>query len=301
LIQINNLEFYYEKHKNIFQDFNLTIKSQRTGIIGVNGAGKSTFIKLCVGLLQPKNGDIKINGSDIQTHRDDVLRTVGVLFENPTFPSWIKIFDYLHWVGRLRRLSDKEAISQTNFLIEKFGLSDKKYDYVSTLSAGLKQRFGIAQAIIGIPKLILLDEPTANLDLNSRYTVLEMIKEINIKNKAKFVILSHVLTDLEKYCDEVIILHQGLIKLQQSTIDFLDSYKNKLYLIKSNSPQTIDRIGRENYEQFKILKKTPMELEIKLNSNLDEIDLKNILPFDDIGIIPKWSKLEEYFYQVTNE
>ncbi len=145
MIEIGGLSVKYPA-KQVFKDFSLEIDDQIFGLVGENGAGKSTLLKLLIGLFKPQKGYLTINGIDVVAQTDEVLKIIGVLHENPQFPSWFRIFDHLVWLGQLRGLSKSDAVGQTNFLLAKFGLKDKRHQLVSSLSAGLKQRFGLSQA-----------------------------------------------------------------------------------------------------------------------------------------------------------
>jgi ABC-type multidrug transport system ATPase subunit len=264
--------------------------------VGVNGAGKSTFIKLCLGLLKPHSGDILVNSINVNKEKDKVLEQIGVLHENPIFPNWVRIFDYLCWVGRLRGLSFINSIDQANYLIEKLELSDKKNELVSRLSAGLRQRFGLAQAIIGMPKIIFLDEPTANLDVHSRYMVLDFLKEITENYDVKVIFLSHILADLERYCDAFAILHKGEILYHDKISVLIQSTKHKSFIIRGNHPEKLI----EFLENLKINIERIGKSEVIID-NLD-IDQKYLLEKelpDTYVLYPYRGLLEQKFVELT--
>ena len=315
-IIFDHVDFSYS-NKNIYHDFNFEIKYPITGIIGINGAGKSTMIKLISGLLLPKKGRILVNGYNVKTERTKVLEQIGVLFENPVFPEWIKVLDYLVFVGQIRGLSRKAAYSQALFFLKRLRLEDRRNDYVDELSAGLKQRFGLAQAFMGLPKILLLDEPTANLDVRSRVEVLNLISELARKFKIKVIIYSHLLFELEKICDAIAILHKGEIKLHKPISEIIRSFKAKCYNITGNLKETeaalktLEKLKEKNaipaFETEKgidtslLSEKDLVTIKICFEQEINQRMLMKI--YDEIPenalFIPERSPLEELFFKVT--
>lgn len=295
-IEIKGLYFSYNNKSQIYENFDFNENHNIFGLIGINGSGKSTLLKLMTGLIHPDKGDIIINNYNISKEKQKVLHTIGVLHENPKFPIWAKVKSYIKWVGMIRGLTKMEAEEQSHLFMEKLGLLDKAEFYVSELSAGLTQRFGIAQALIGIPKLVFLDEPTANLDARFRIITLELLREINKKFHTKFVIFSHILSDLERYCDGFAILHSGKIQYHNNTQNFLENFENTIYSVRGRDKE-INKI--KNYlvdQRIEVLSLRSIEIIFQTNNInlLDKIKNKfNITPF------PALSKTEELFLNTT--
>jgi ABC-2 type transport system ATP-binding protein len=294
VIEIDNLSFSYKEHNQIFKDFSIRIDSNFFGLIGVNGAGKSTLLKLCLGFLANKSGKIFINGIDVNKSRQQVLMNIGVVHENPRFPQWTRILDYIQWVGRLRGLSRNESRAQAENLCDRLDLLDKNNDHVSTLSAGLTQRFAIAQAVIGIPRLIFLDEPTANLDVRSRYQILDFLYSLSEKYETQILIMSHILSDLERYCDRIAILHEGEIRYQNDVAALLSETKTKQFAVKGGDEQQLTQIF--DSENIKIMRLGNNELIVETDYDIAQIS--QLLP-ENIFVTPHRSKLEQIFLEVT--
>ncbi len=298
LILAKKLDYSYIKETPVFKDFNLELSDSFTGLIGINGAGKSTFLKLSLGLLIPTKGDITINGSSVLKNKQGVLQQVGVLFENPRFPSWARVIDYLKWVGTIRGLSESESTGQVDYILEKLDLLDRREEMVNNLSAGLKQRFGLAQAIIGIPDVIFLDEPTANLDVKSRIHVFEFLKDISKQFGIQVIIMSHILNDLERFCDSVAILHEGRIVYQDQILNLLKSEFSLEYTLRGINPLNLNEVLQNTSVQ--VLSTNTNETVIKVSDKREFEKIKALLP-QGVVLIPYRSLLEQKFLEVTGE
>ncbi|MCG3217879.1 MAG: ABC transporter ATP-binding protein [Candidatus Heimdallarchaeota archaeon] len=298
MLKANDLYFSYGNNE-VFNKFNIEISSNLCGFVGINGAGKSTLLKLATGLIKPQKGDVELNGISIVKNRDKVLQNIGVLHENPKFPPWAEVLPYLRWVGGLRGLTKKEAYGQAILLLNKLNIVDRKNDRVSDLSAGLTQRFGLAQALIGVPKIIFLDEPTANLDAHSRITVLELLKTISQKYNSQIIIMSHVLSDLERYCDGVVILHEGEVKYHNTIINLLSNHHHRLFFARGEEDQLQKAINEINNLGVEIISSKPQEITFELNEKQSINKITSISIPLGVIITPVRSVLEQLFLDTT--
>lgn len=180
-------------------------------LLGPNGAGKTTILKMLAGLLKPTTGKIQYQDEKVNA---DLRKHIGYLPQYPVFHDWMTGAEFLHYVGKLTHLSDAEAKQRTTELLELVGIADSKKQRIGKYSGGMKQRLGIAQAIIHRPKLLLLDEPVSALDPFGRREVLEMIKKL--KEDTTILFSTHVLNDAEEVSDDVIIINHGEIKVADS-------------------------------------------------------------------------------------
>jgi ABC-2 type transport system ATP-binding protein len=176
------------------------------GLLGPNGAGKSTTIKLILGLLSPTEGEVKVFGYKAGSFK--ARQKIGYLPERMGYHEHVKAIDFLRYIGILSNMPSAEVDKKAEELLDWVGLSGWGEAPIGTLSAGMKQRLGLAQAVMGDPKLVILDEPTSNLDPIGRNEILERIKEITKEGKTVFV-SSHVLPEIEIVSDYVGIIHQG--------------------------------------------------------------------------------------------
>jgi ABC-2 type transport system ATP-binding protein len=205
-----------------------------TGLIGPNGAGKSTLIKILLGLIAASQGETKIFGLDSHKDRDKILERVGVLHEKPRFPSWVTAREYLEHVAQLKRLPNiAEEVDRVSEMCSLGGFIDRK---TGTFSAGMVQRLGLADALIGKPELVILDEPTANLDPLGRFDVLTKIKRLKDEENMNFLFSTHILSELERVCDNIIILNEGSVLAQGSFSELTSKYASSKYRVKVDDP-----------------------------------------------------------------
>ena len=184
------------------------VRNKSFGLIGLNGAGKSTTIKIILGLIFPDSGEVRVFGKS--PFEEEVKRKLSYLPENPNFYENLKGYELLEWVGRLRGLMGKWLKEETEKWLCKVGLEKDGGKLIKKYSRGMVQRLGLAQAFIGNPELIILDEPLNGLDPLGRKMARDLIAEALDKGATIFF-TSHILEDIEKICDRVCIIHKGKI------------------------------------------------------------------------------------------
>jgi ABC-2 type transport system ATP-binding protein len=222
-IETQNLGVTYhpglgQKPRVGLRDLTLQVESgQVFGYLGANGAGKTTTIKALVGLLFPTRGRAWIYGEDV-TH-PKTRRHVGFLPENPYFYEYLTARESLHFYGRLAGLSRDDARARTDAMLEKVGLAHAVEQRVKGFSKGMRQRLGLAQALLHDPPLVILDEPMSGLDPRGRREVREIILELRDAGKTVFF-STHILPDVEMICDRVAILRGGEL-VMSGTMDRL--------------------------------------------------------------------------------
>ena len=180
------------------------------GFIGRNGAGKTTTMKIILGLLQADSGEITICGERVRYGNTPTNKYVGCLPDVPEFYSYMTAREYLRLCGRVTGMKQSEIRSRTNELLELVGLAGEKHR-IKGYSRGMKQRLGIAQALINRPKLLICDEPTSALDPLGRKEILEIIS--SARGETSVIFSTHILSDVEKICDDTAILEKGRIAL----------------------------------------------------------------------------------------
>lgn len=178
------------------------------GFLGPNGAGKTTTIRMLVGLITPNEGDISICGHNIQKEKEKALKNVGAVVENPELYNYLSGRENLMQIARIRGVS-KDTIQE---LIETVGLKDRIDDKVRKYSLGMKQRLGLAAALIGDPKLLILDEPTNGLDPSGIMDFREVVKKAAKEKGMAVFISSHILSEVQTLCHRVAFINEGVIK-----------------------------------------------------------------------------------------
>lgn len=241
ILKVKNLTKSYAK-KVVVNDLSFQIyESEIFGLLGPNGAGKTTIMKMITGLCKMNEGDALICDKSIRKNFEKAILNVGGIIENPEMYENMSGFDNLQYFASLYKNISKKRIEE---VVEIVNLQDKIKDKVKTYSLGMKQRLGIAQALLHRPKLLILDEPTNGLDPEGVVQMRQFLKKIAIKEKISMLLSSHNLAEMELLCDTIGILKNG--KLERTyTIEQLREDKEKVS-IKVNFP---------NYAGKLILKK----------------------------------------------
>ena len=197
------------------------------GLLGPNGAGKTTALRLLVGLARPTRGSVVIDNGLIDPARPDRRRGIGVLDQEPRYYGWMRGRELVEMVGRLHGLPSAVARERAAEVLERVGLADAAKRRISGYSGGMRQRLGIAQALVDRPRLLVLDEPVSSLDPEGRRDVLALIAEL--RETATVIFSTHVLTDIERICDRVAILDHGRLVTVAPLDELLARYALPLY------------------------------------------------------------------------
>ncbi|OCA81560.1 ABC transporter ATP-binding protein [Bacillus sp. FJAT-27225] len=215
LVQIDGLRKNF-KGNEVIKGLDFILKKGKcTALLGPNGAGKTTTLRMLSGLMEPSSGSIVFTDAK---KGEDIRKFIGYLPQYPVFYDWMTGSEFLAYAGRLAGLSKSEAKARTTELLELVGIADASKRAVGKYSGGMKQRLGIAQALIHRPKLIMLDEPVSALDPFGRREVLELLEKL--KTETTILFSTHILSDAEEVCDELLFLHNGQI-VESGTMDEL--------------------------------------------------------------------------------
>ncbi len=216
---------------------NLNIKVPRgvNGLIGPNGAGKTTLIHILSGLIKPDSGRVEVMDLEPWSQRYDLMRKMGVLLERPVFPQSISGMRYMLHATKVIGIPEKEAV-EALCKVDLLNYAERK---ISGYSAGMKIRLGLAKAIVGRPELVVLDEPTANLDPTGRMQLLKLIKRMHRGEGISFLISSHVLPELQKACSWVCLMHEGKAIEQDYVENLLAKYSFTVYALKVTKPDDL--------------------------------------------------------------
>ena len=210
---VNKIDFSIEEGKCV-------------ALLGPNGAGKTTTLKMLAGLLKPTSGSIEFKGKKGK----DLREFIGYLPQSTAFFNWMSGMEFLVFAGQLAKLGRKEAEQRSEELLERVGLRDAKKRKIGGYSGGMKQRLGLAQALIHRPKLLILDEPVSALDPHGRREVLEMMREI--KEETTILFSTHVLHDAEEISDDILIMHDGEIAVSGSLESVMKEYQQPIIQIE---------------------------------------------------------------------
>lgn len=222
-IVIENLSKMYKNNRGI-QEINLEInKGEIFGFLGPNGAGKTTTMKIMVGLMKADKGDVKINGFSIINNYEKAMNEVGCIIENVNPFPYLTAYENMQLCGRFKKEVNRIRIDEC---LEITRIIKYKNEKIKNYSLGMKQRLGIAMAILSNPKIIILDEPFNGLDVEGMVEMRELITNLSQKHKTTFFISSHLIHDIELTCDKVGILYNGKLVGVDSTHNILKNYSS---------------------------------------------------------------------------
>ncbi len=217
--------------KTVLDGLNLTVPEHSIfGFIGRNGAGKTTTMKSVIGLMKPDNGEITVCGEKVSYGETKTNRNIGYLPDVPEFYGFMTPQEYLHLCGEISDLSKSETAERTENLLTLVGLSDEKHR-IKGFSRGMKQRLGIAQALLGKPKLLICDEPTSALDPIGRKEILDILQSAVSETTVLFS--THILTDVERICTDAAFLHDGKIVLQGKIDEIKGMSRNREFIVET--------------------------------------------------------------------
>ena len=204
------------------------------GLLGHNGAGKTTIMKMLTGYLEPSEGSVAVDGTIVEDDRQAVQAKLGYLPENlPLYPE-LSVADYLAWVAELRGIDPAQAVRRA---IEATELGGKALDPIATLSRGYKQRLGVAQAILHEPRFLILDEPTNGLDPGQTQHMRTLIRRLS--EHATVILSTHIMQEVNALCDRVLILHGGVLAVDERLEDLRASNRLQLRTAVDADPATV--------------------------------------------------------------
>lgn len=228
MITIENLTKYYGKNKAV-NNISFTINDNEIlGFLGPNGAGKSTTMNMISGFLPMTTGKVSIYGADIAKEPVKAKRNIGYLPENPPVYPDLKVSEYLSFCAGLKGIARGKRKDEIKRVTELLGLKDVYGKLIRNLSKGYKQRVGFAQALLGDPKFIILDEPTVGLDPNQVIEVRNLIK--SLKKDHTVIFSSHILSEVSEVCDRVVIINKGDIRAIDTIGNLEKSFNTSLIL-----------------------------------------------------------------------
>jgi ABC-2 type transport system ATP-binding protein len=226
MIEVSGLTKHYAGHTAV-SDISFTVaRGEIVGLLGQNGAGKSTTMRILSCFLAASSGTVRVAGLDVFRESDEVRRRIGYMPENNPLPGDMRVREYLKFRARLKGLTRKRSRERADFVMEQCGLTGVGRRIIGQLSKGYKQRVGLADALVHEPELIILDEPTIGLDPNQIRSVRQIIK--GLASTHTVLISTHILPEAEMTCNRVIIMYEGKILVA-------DTPENLQNLMSSNS------------------------------------------------------------------
>jgi ABC-2 type transport system ATP-binding protein len=233
-LQVSNLTKIYGQQKAVNNISFEVLPGEIVGFLGPNGAGKSTTMKISTGYMPPTAGQVLVNGMDVTTQSLQVRKVMGYLPEHNPLYLDMYVHEYLHFVGKVFELSNRELKSRVGEIIALCGLEREQNKKIEQLSKGYRQRVGLAQALIHNPQVLVLDEPTTGLDPNQILEIRKLIKEISA---SKTVIFStHIMQEVQAICNRVIVINQGELVADAPVTDLLNSQPQVQIIVEFDKP-----------------------------------------------------------------
>lgn len=217
--QCQNLDQFYGSQQALF-GVSLTIEPGGTGLLGNNGAGKSTLIRSMLGQLPIEPGRVQLVGFDPARDPLQVRKRVGYMPEGDVFLPGLTGLEMVAYLGQLSGMSRSDAVSRAHEVLHTVGLGESRYREVDGYSTGMRQRIKLAGCLVHGPELLLLDEPTTGLDPVGRDEVLELVSDLVSVRELSVLISSHILPDIERTCDRVVVLNEGQLLFEGKRDDF---------------------------------------------------------------------------------
>ncbi len=208
-IEIIGLNQVYPNGNHALKDINLEFGTGMFGLLGPNGAGKSSLMRIIVTLMKPTSGVVLIDGKDIQKHRKELRSILGYLPQDFRFFSSLKTWEFLDYSGSLAGLRNKKVrLAEVDRLLDQVGLLEVRDRMANRLSGGMKRRLGIAQALIGNPRIIVVDEPTTGLDPDERIKFRNVLSQMS-QNDVIIILSTHIVGDISSTCQGMALLNRG--------------------------------------------------------------------------------------------
>ncbi|WBW99105.1 ABC transporter ATP-binding protein [Oceanirhabdus sp. W0125-5] len=296
ILKVSNLSKSFGK-KNVVKSLNLEVeKGDVFGFLGPNGAGKTTTIRMMLGLIKMNEGEVSINGYNVKTDFSKAIESVGAVVESPKFYEYLSGYDNLKLIANLHKNISKDRINE---VLEIVGMKKRAKDKMKTYSLGMKQRLGIARALLNNPQLIILDEPTNGLDPQGMVEVRELIIKLAKEENITFFISTHLLHEVELMCNRVAIINQGETIVQGTVSELLDKDHDSIELITQNNQLAKELIEKLNYAEH--VEDTDKGILITLDEKKSGV-LNSYLNENGVVVeylIPKNQSLEEFFIETT--
>ena len=253
-IEIKGLNKVYRNGNHAIKDVNMTIESGMFGLLGPNGAGKSTLMRILVTLMKPSSGEVLVNGLDLMKDRKEIRSMLGYLPQDFRFFTKLKTYEFLDYAARLAGLTNTKVRNETvEKMLEEVGLYEARNRFANNLSGGMKRRLGIAQALIGDPKLIIVDEPTTGLDPEERIRFRNLLTRFSEKDVV-IILSTHIVGDISSTCTDMALMNKGVLSYKGAPERLIEMSRNNVWKISAT-----DTEYHEIQEKYPIISSIPSD------------------------------------------
>ncbi len=298
IIQVNNLSKQFKDIKAV-DDLSFTVEAGDVyGFLGQNGAGKSTSIRMLLTLIKPTSGDISIFNKKLSTHRTEILKQVGAVIEKPDLYKYLTAFENLAIFAKMSGMKKNKGLLLDQ--LKLVGLDERAFSKVKTFSQGMKQRLGIAVALVHDPKLIILDEPTNGLDPQGIADMRNLILRLSREMGKTIVVSSHLLSEIELVANRMLIIHKGKKIVEGNVAELLDPSKSLVQIETNNDVHAREKLLQTRWAA--LLQQNTRVLQLKMNKeDVPQLISELVsLQVQLLSIKPMHS-LEDYFLSLTTQ
>lgn len=269
-IKIDNLSKEYKNGKRALSNIDIEIGTGMFGLLGPNGAGKSTLMRILVTLMKPTEGVVNVNGYDLMKDRREIRKMLGYLPQDFRFFTKLRTWEFLDYAAGLSGLKNKSRrLEKVDEWLEKVGLFDVRERKANKLSGGMKRRLGIAQALIGDPQIIIVDEPTTGLDPEERIRFRNILSDIS-RHDVIIILSTHIVGDISSTCNDLALLDKGFLKFKGSPEQLIDKTKGHVWKVTTSGFEY-----EMLKEKYAVISTIPTEEGWEVEIVGDEIDIKN--------------------------
>jgi len=253
-IEIQGLNKIYPNGNHALKDINLEFENGMFGLLGPNGAGKSSLMRIIVTLMKPTSGVVMIDGRDIQKHRKELRAMLGYLPQDFRFFTALRTWEFLDYSGALAGLKNKsKRVAEVDRLLDQVGLLEVRDRQANKLSGGMKRRLGIAQALIGNPRILVVDEPTTGLDPDERIRFRNILSDLS-RNEVIIILSTHIVGDISSTCQGMALLNKGEMVFSGSPESLVRQAEGHVFRL-SLTPYEYEKAK----EQYNVISTIPVE------------------------------------------
>ena len=298
IIKVNNLSKQFKEIRAV-DDLSFTVdEGDVYGFLGQNGAGKSTTIRMLLTLIKPTAGNISIFGKDLSTHRHEILQQIGAIIEKPDLYKYLSAFDNLAIFGKLSGIKPNRTLLMEQ--LKMVGLDERAGSKVKTFSQGMKQRLGIAVALVHNPQLIILDEPTNGLDPQGIADMRNLILHLSREKGKTIVVSSHLLSEIELVANRMLIIHKGKKIVEGKVAELLDPSKSLVQIETADDIAAREKLLQTSWANS--LQPNAGKVQLKMNKE-DVPALIATLVAMQVQVLSAnpMHSLEDYFLSLTTQ
>lgn len=270
---------------------------QMAGFLGPNGAGKSTTLYMIPRLVRPSNGHIRIFGTDIWQDYKKAIRSVGITVETPAFYEYLSGRKNLELAARLLNNVTAREIDE---IFERIGLAERQHDRVRVYSTGMRQRLGIGRAMLGRPRLLILDEPTNGMDPEGTHEVLSFLREKVMEDGLTIFISSHLMSEIEEFCDTVFVINRGHLVASGTVKELLRPHQRIVRVtFQGTMPDAAFLSQNEKIVKFETIAGDTLEITLAQDNSAWLNQFLLDAGFTVSALAPKQKTLKEFFLSIT--